>query len=232
MKLIAPSNRVIIKVDLESKNSHTFKDGTKIKLERVYDNFNMRYVKPVNATVVAANGIPEDAEILIHHNATHDTYKLFNYLRPTAEASSDIQYFSIPIEECFLWRDSQDKAWQPLNNFVTGLRIFEPYTGFLEGIPSTLIKNKIYVTSGELTGKVVTTLISSDYEIIYQNDDGTEGKIIRLRYYPEGHERNEVIAIDHDLTSRVINNEVLIGYGLSDASKLVTISTPNLVCLS
>ena len=41
-----------------------------------------------------------------------------------------------------------------------------------------------------------------------------------------------VIAIDHDLTSRVINNEVLIGYGISDASKLVTISTPNLVCLN
>lgn len=232
MKLIAPLNRVIIKVDLESKNSHTFKDGTKIKLERVYDNFNMRYVKPVNATVVAAKYIPEGAEILIHHNATHDTYKLFNYLKPTAEASSDIQYFSIPIEECFLWRDGQDKSWQPLNNFVTGLRIFEPYNGFLQGIPPTLIKNKIYVTSGELTGTVVTTLISSDYEIIYQNDDGTEGKIIRLRYYAEGNERNEIIAIDHDLTSRVVNNEVLIGYGIPDASKLVTISTPNVVCLS
>jgi hypothetical protein len=56
MKLKAPSNRVIIKVDLESKNSHTFKDGTKLKLERVYDNFNMRYVKPVNAEVVDADG--------------------------------------------------------------------------------------------------------------------------------------------------------------------------------
>lgn len=232
MKLIAPLNRVIIKVDLESKNSHTFKDGTKIKLERVYDNFNMRYVKPVNATVVAAKNIPEGSDILIHHNATHDTYKLFNYLKPTAEASSNVQYFSIPIEECFLWRDGQDKPWQPLNNFVTGLRIFQPYNGTLEGIPPSLIKNKIYVTSGDLTGKVVTTLISSDYEIIYQNDDGTEGKIIRFRYYPDGNERNEVIAIDHDLTSRVINNEFLIGYGISDASKLVTISTPNVVCLS
>jgi hypothetical protein len=231
MKLIAPSNRVIIKVDLESKNSHTFKDGTKIKLERVYDNFNMRYVKPVNATVVAAKDIPEGAEILIHHNATHDTYKLFNYLKPTAEASSDIQYFSIPIEECFLWRNGQNEAWQPLNNFITGLRIFEPYTGFLEGIPPALIKNKIYITSGELTGKVATTLISSDYEIIYQNDDGTDGRIIRLRYYNDGNERNEIIAIDHSLTDRVLNNEVLIGYSISDAAKLINITTPD-VCLS
>ena len=55
----------------------------------------MRYVKPVNAEVVDGKNIPTGAEILIHHNATHDTYKIFNYQRPTTEASSDIQYFSI-----------------------------------------------------------------------------------------------------------------------------------------
>jgi len=231
MKLKAPSNRVIIKVDLESKNSHTFKDGTKIKLERVYDNFNMRYVKPVNAEVVNAKDIPVGAEILIHHNATHDTYKIFNYQRPTAEASSDMQYFSIPIEECFMWRSEKGSSWNPLNNFITGLRIFEPYTGILQGIDPTLVKNKIYITSGELAGNVVGTVISSDYEIIYQDDDGTEGRIIRLRYYPEGNDRNEVISIEHEMTQKVVNGELLVGYNISDASKLVTFSTPNLVCL-
>jgi hypothetical protein len=231
MKLKAPSNRVIIKVDLESKNSHTFKDGTKIKLERVYDNFNMRYVKPVNAEVVDAAEIPAGAEILIHHNATHDTYKIFNYQRPTAEASSDMQYFSIPIEECFMWRSEKGSTWNPLNNFITGLRLFEPYTGFLQGVEPTIVKNKIYVTSGDLAGNVVGTVVSSDYEIIYQNDDGTEGKIIRLRYYPEGNERNEVISIEHELTEKVVKGDLMVGYNISDASKLVTISTPNLVCL-
>jgi hypothetical protein len=220
MKLISPANRVIIKVDLESKNSHTFKDGTKIKLERQYDNFNMRYVKPVNAEVVNAKNIPAGAEILIHHNATHDTYKIFNYQRPTAEASSDIQYFSIPIEECFMWREEKGSTWNALNNFITGLRIFEPYSGTLQGIDPSLIKNKIYVTSGELAGNVVGTVISSDYEIIYQNDDGTEGKIIRLRYYPEGNDRNEVISVEHEYTERVKNGELLIGYSISDAKKL------------
>jgi hypothetical protein len=220
MKLKAPENRVIIKVDLESKNSHTFKDGTKIKLERQYDNFNMRYVKPVNAEVVSAKDIPEGAEILIHHNATHDTYKIFNYLRPTEEASSDMQYFSIPIEECFMWRSEKGSTWNPLNNFITGLRVFEPYSGILEGIDATLIKNKIYVTSGELSGNVVGTVISSDYEIIYQDDDGTEGKIIRLRYYPEGNDRNEVISIEHEMTDKVKNGDLLVGYNVSDAKKL------------
>jgi hypothetical protein len=220
MRLKAPSNKVIIKVDLESKNSHTFKDGTKIKLERVYDNFNMRYVKPVNAEVVDASDIPVGSEILIHHNATHDTYKIFNYQKPTTEASSDMQFFSIPIEECFMWRSEKGSMWNPLNNFITGLRIFEPYTGFLHGIEPKLVKDKIYVTSGELSGNVVGTVISSDYEIIYQNDDGTEGKIIRLRYYPEGNDRNEVISVEHELTEKVVNGDLLIGYNISDAKKL------------
>ena len=231
MRLIAPSNRVIIKVDLESKNSHTFKDGTKIRLERIYDNFNMRYVKPVNGIVVNAKDIPEGAEILIHHNSTHDTYKIFNYQKPTTEASSDVQYFSIPIEECFLWREGKGSSWKPLNNFVTALRIFKPYKGIMEGVEPQLMKNKLYITSGELKGNVVTTVISSDYEIIYQNDDGTEGKIIRLRYFNDGSDRNEVIAVEHHLTEMVISGDLLVGYGKSDATKLVTISTPNIVCL-
>jgi len=220
MKLKAPTNRVIIKVDLESKNSHTFKDGTKIKLERVYDNFNMRYVKPVNAEVVDAKDIPAGAEILIHHNATHDTYKIFNYQRPTTEASSDIQYFSIPIEECFMWREGKGSIWNALNNFVTALRIFKPYKGMLQGIEPEVMNNKLYITSGELKGRAVNTVISSDYEIIYQNDDGTEGRIIRLRYYPDGNDRNEIIAINDNMTELIENGDLLVGYNKSDAKKL------------
>ena len=220
MKLKAPSNRVIIKIDLESKNSHTFKDGTKIKLERVYDNFNMRYVKPVNAEVVDAKDIPTGAEILIHHNATHDTYKIFNYQRPTTEASSDIQYFSIPIEECFMWREGKGSIWNALNNFVTALRIFKPYNGMLEGIEPEVMNNKLYITSGELKGKAVNTVISSDYEIIYQNEDGTEGRIIRLRYFPDGNDRNEITAINDNLTELVKNGDLWVGYSKSDAKKL------------
>ena len=220
MKLKAPSNRVIIKVDLESKNSHTFKDGTKIKLERVYDNFNMRYVKPVNAEVVDAKDIPAGSEILIHHNATHDTYKIFNYQRPTTEASSDIQYFSIPIEECFMWREGKGSIWNALNNFVTALRIFKPYNGMLQGIEPEVMNNKLYITSGELKGRAVNTVISSDYEIIYQNDDGTEGRIIRLRYFPDGNDRNEIIAINDNMTELVESGELLVGYNKSDAKQL------------
>ena len=96
MKLKAPKGRVIVKVDLESKNFHTFADGTKIKLERQYDNFNMRYVKPVNAEIVDGFGLDEGADALIHHHATHDTYSIFNSMPPTKDASSDVKFYSIP----------------------------------------------------------------------------------------------------------------------------------------
>lgn len=217
--LKAPKGRVIIKVDLEAKNSHTFEDGTKIHLARKYDNFNMRYVKPVNAIVVNAENIPEGAEVLIHHNATHDTYRLFNYLPPTLDASTDVRFYSIPEGECFLWREDGGE-WKTLSNFVTALRIFKPYTGALLGIQPTVINDVLYVTSGYLKGTAVNTLKKCDYEIIYQENNGQEGSIIRLRHGESDEDRNEIIAINSYATDMIKNKEYLIGITLSDAKTL------------
>jgi hypothetical protein len=221
MKLIAPTGRVIIKIDLESKNSHTFADGTKIRLERQYDNFNMRYVKPVNAEVVNAKDIPEGAEILIHHNSTHDTYRLFNYLPPTKDASTSLKYYSIPEQECFFWRENNGSEWKTLNNFVTALRLYKPYIGTFEGIEPSLVKNKLYITSGEYAGNVVDVVNASDYQVIFQGDDGKEESLIRLRHFEgEENEREEIIAVDHHLTGLVKSGKILVGYDKSSASKL------------
>lgn len=220
MKLKAPSNRVVIKVDLESKNTHKFADGTTIRLERQFDNFNMRYVKPTNAIVVSANNIPEGSEILIHHNSTHDVYRIFNYLPPTTDASSNVKYYSIPEEECFFWREKVGDEWNPMPNFVTALRLYKPYVGSFEGIDPTLLKDRLYITSGELKGHAVITLKSSDYEIIYQNENGTEDRVIRVRYYDEWNERNEIICIDHELTEKINTGEILVGLSVSDAKTL------------
>jgi hypothetical protein len=221
IKLIAPKGRVIIKVDLESKSFHTFSNGTKIKLERQYDNFNMRYVKPVNAIVVNGIGVTEGADILIHHNATHDTYRIFNYQPPTKEASSDVKYYSIPEQECFLWKEKGSSTWNTLHNYVTALRIFKPYLGVMAGIEPQQIKNKLYITSGELKGKVCDTVGSADYQIIYQGEDGKEESVIRLRHYEnEDNSREEIIAIEHGLTKLVEKGEYLVGMTKNDAKKL------------
>jgi hypothetical protein len=221
MKLVAPKGRVIIKIDLDAKNFHSFSDGTKIRIERQYNNFNMRYVKPVNATVISAHGIDEESDVLIHHNSTHDTYKIFNYQGPTEDASSDIKYYSIPEQECFFWRKPGDSTWNTLDNFVTALRVFKPYEGTFEGIQPTLIKNKLYITSGKLSGKVCQVVNAADYQVIFQGDDGTEQFLIRIRHYEkEYNEREEVIAVDHELTEMVKKGDVLVGYTPIDAKKL------------
>ena len=64
--LIHTFGRVVIKINLEYKNSHTLSDGLKISLQRQFNNLNRRYTEPVNAIVISAEDIPKDAEILIH----------------------------------------------------------------------------------------------------------------------------------------------------------------------
>jgi hypothetical protein len=77
MKLIAPKDKIIVEVDLESKNSHTFQDGTKIRLERGYDNFNGRYTNPVNGVLIDGMGLKPGTPVIMHHNTIHDTNKVF-----------------------------------------------------------------------------------------------------------------------------------------------------------
>ena len=65
-QLKAVDGKVIISVDLEGKNSHTFSDGTKIRLERQYNNLNRRETHPVNAIVIDGEGVKSGSQILIH----------------------------------------------------------------------------------------------------------------------------------------------------------------------
>src|SRR5688500_10528513 len=142
-------DRVILWVNLEEKNFHTFEGGQKIRLERNWDNLNQRYVQPVNATVISAEGIPEGAEILIGHNSTHPTNQIFNYKNLSGEdIASDIKYFSVPLTECFAWRVGENE-WQPLPNFDFALRVFKPYSGLIAGIEPTVCKDTLYATTGK-----------------------------------------------------------------------------------
>ena len=220
-KLSHVQGRVVIKIDVEGKNSHRFDNGMVIRRERQYNEFNRRITEPVNAVVISADYIPAGAEILIGHNSLHDTNKLFNYdnLSGAAEAT-DVRYYSLPEEDCFAWR-GKDGVMKPLKNFEFGLRVFEPYKGVMIGVPPTVLKDKLFVTTGKLSGKVVGTLKSADYEIVYQGLNGKEERLIRFRHSPDSDfEKEEVAYIDHNLTKRVRKGELLVGLSVSDAKKL------------
>jgi len=211
-------NRVLIKIDLNLKNSHTFDNGTKIILERNIENLNQRETMPVNAEVVSADGLPKGAQVLIHHNSIHDSNKVFlsDFSRETSET-----YYSIPYLECYLWREGNGKEWKPIKGFETALRVYEPYTGTLEGVQPSPIKDVLYITSGKLKGKVVHTLKASDYEIIYQGGSGKEERKIRVRHFGnEENEREEIIAVDGYLTKKVKNSLLLVGLSSNNAKKI------------
>jgi hypothetical protein len=220
--LKAAKDHVIVKVKMDEKDSYTFESGMKIALQRDTENFDKKYTTISQGLVIHSEYIPAGATIYFHHNATHEMYELFNY-RPVSgnEIASNIKYFSIPENQCFLWREGNGQP-QPLKGFVTALRVFKPYKGILQGIEPTLLKNTLYVTSGELLGKVVRTLKACDYEVIFNNLQGREERIIRCRHFEddEHNDREEIIAIDNGATKKVEKGELYLGLSTSDAKPL------------
>jgi hypothetical protein len=213
--------RVVVKLDIEAKNTHRFEDGTVIRRERKYNQFNMRIAQPVNAIVISAEYIPCGTQILINHNAIHETNKIFDYPELTGkDAENDIRYYSLPEEDCYAWLDI-DGSWKPLKNFEFSLRVFEPYKGSLLGIEPTLYVDTLYVTTGSLRGKVVGTLKFCDYEIVFQGLGGKEERVIRFRHSEdESFEREEVAFVNDFLTERMSNGELLVGFEPTDAKTI------------
>lgn len=222
-KLECVQDRVIVSVNMEEKNSHQFADGTKIRLERNWNNLDQKYTQPVNGVVISGDGIPEGAEMLISHNSTHPTNEIFNFKNLSgSEIASDIKYFSVPIGECFAWRKGEGE-WHPMPNFDFALCVFEPYDGVLTGIQPTKLNDVLYVLTGKYKGNVVLTLKGCDYEIIYQEKTtGREGNIIRFR--PDGNEKEqrdpEICAILHSETEKVKSGKLLVGLNTSDCKPL------------
>lgn len=213
--------RVIVSVDTQSKNWHTFQDGTKIRRERQFNEFNRRITEPVNATVISADKVPSGSEILISHNAIHDSNRIFDYTSLSGVfESTDIKYYSLHESDCFAWRDEKDE-FHPMKNFCFALRVFQPYKGLITGILPTIVKDVLYITSGELCGNICHVLKASDYTIVFQGKDGREKNIIRCRHFEDQYdERQEVIAISHELTDKLVNGELLIGISPQDAKPI------------
>ena len=213
--------RVVVKLDMEGKNNHTFEHGLKIRLERQYNNLNRRETEPVNAIVVNGEGLPQGAEILIHHNSCHPVNQIFNYLSLSGEEKeATIKYFSVPEEECFLYRKQNSNEWHPCKGWATALRVYKPYNGTLTGIEPTQVKNVLWITSGEYKNNVCQVVYASDYTIVFQDVDGRENKIIRLRHFENQYnDREEIIALMNELTKKVKKGELLIGLEPNKAVK-------------
>ncbi len=214
--------RIIVKVDLEQKNHFTFEDGTTIRLERDYENLDRKYTQQVLGVVIDAENIPKEALVLFHHNSVHETYEVLNHSNLSGEEiASGIRIYSIMERDCFFWKMIEDNEWKPTKGFDTALRIFQPYTGILLGIEPKKIKDTLYITSGKYKGLCCRTVDHADYMMTFRDpQNGKDKNIIRLR--PDGDEDREpeVIAIDHLITEKINNGEILIGLSPSDCKTL------------
>lgn len=214
-------NRIVIKVDHNYKKSHKFADGTVLALERGWNNLDKRETAEVNGIVISAEDIPQGAEILIHHNATHDTNKILDHGQLSGlKIASHIEYYSIPETQAFFWRKDSE-TWHPVKGYVTGIQVYKPYRGILQGIDPTIIKDTLYITSGDLKGQVCHTVRAANYEMIFQDLDGRENRLIRCRHWDdEDNEREELTAISHYLTQKVNSGEYIIGLTPTTAKSL------------
>jgi hypothetical protein len=222
-KLTHADGRIVIKVDIQYKNSWTFANGTKISLERKYDCFDKKYTQPVNAIVISAENIPEGCEILIHHNSVDETNKINDY-KPLSgdDIASNIRYFSIPESEAFAWYDKESKQWLPIDGFDFALNVFKPYNGILHGVEPTQLKDTLLITTGEYKGQVVRTLKASNYNIIFQDTNGREGNLIRIRSSEDLKTKREceIVALDHSLTDLYNKGGLLAGIKKLDAKPI------------
>ena len=220
--LVHTDGRIVIKLDIKNKDSHTFASGLTIRRERAFNEFNRRISQPVNCLVISGEGIPKGAELLIDHNALHETNRINDYKNSFENDGSDrVRYFSIETYECYAWRMGSDN-WQAVPPFEFALRVIKPYKGILHGIEPEIVKDTLFVTSGELSGNVVKTVKAADYCLVYQESNGREGNLICFR--PFGNQKRnmeeEAIAILHHETEQVNNGLLLIGYEAKDAKTL------------
>lgn len=214
--------RVIVKADIEGKNWHTFADGTKIRVERQYDNLDRKHTEQVLGEVISAENIPAGAMVLFHHNCIHPVNQIYNHSKLSGdEIASGVRIFSFLENECFLWKMPGEENWKPNIGFAICEYVFEPYKGELLGIAPKKIKNVLYIASeGNYNGKICRCLNATGLPIIFLNEKGVEETIIRLRTFNEENDREEVIAIDNILTSRLNKGELYIGTNERDCKPL------------
>jgi hypothetical protein len=208
------NNRIIVSVDMEYKNHFKLTDDVNLKLMRDIEQFDGRIKSPVNAIVISGEGLEAGWEILIGHNCAHPTHQIHNH---GLDIPVDTKIYSLSVEQCFIYRENKEAKWKPCKGFLIVERIFKPYTGILLGIPPTEIKNALFVTSGNFLHQVLLTGLYCDYTIVFQEANGRESHITRMRDAHE--ERDEALAISHSLTDLVLSGELLIGETAETAKK-------------
>jgi hypothetical protein len=215
--------RILLIVDPEQKEYHTFSNGITIAHKRNFNNLDQKHTQQVLGTIVSAENIPAGALALFHHNCLHEVNHVHDHgFLTQEELAAGIKIISIREEECYLWKMPGETEWQPAKNFCIAERVFKPYEGLIHGILPTKIENVLYVKTGEFAGNVLHTVKATDFPIIFVNESGQEETIIRCRHFEDGsnYDREELIAVSHTLTEKLYAGDLLVGINPEDAKQV------------
>lgn len=209
----AIKGNVIIKMDVLQKWKYNLTEDIQIQIEKGHD-FNLRQDRPSRGYCINGDGIPYDAEVLVHHLTTEMNYEVpyIHEFLTEKEIEDGFQIFNIPEDMVFAYRTDK-KEWTPYKHFLITQRLFKEYEGPLTGMPKEKIKNRLLVVNGkdewdgeetDLSGKVMIVTENSDYEIIFHDTDNRPYSIIRTR-------QRELVAIDEGLTKQVFDKKIFVG---------------------
>lgn len=216
-------HKVLIEVDITQRNSYRFANGTELVMFPKTDQFDKRFWAATSGIVVSADDMPAGSEVLIEHNSCEPTNAVVEY----ENANPNIKLFSVPEMEVYAWRSPHYNEWVATKYYAIGLHVYKPYKGILQNIKAEVIKNTLLILSGELKDKVVHILKNGEYTIVYQDRNGKPNELLVTFNAPPEEQgdiiidaKQEVIAIDHSLTERWLNGELLAGLTHENAKSI------------
>lgn len=224
---------ILIAIDIHNKEIYNITDDIQIQLERSY-NFNLREDSVSTGVLIDGGNMPKGCSILFHHNAKTSGHDIegADLLTPE-QVKKGFKAYNLPLDMCYFYFDKGD--WQPCQDIVRTLRLYTPYVAPLGGLvlPDSftkpqLIEGRLLVINGiddwedckvDISRNVFIVTKYADYEMLYHNEKNKEASVIRTR-------ARELVAIDGELTEKVLSGEILVGVSDTDCKPFVdTIKT-------
>jgi hypothetical protein len=188
--------RVIILVDVDEKETHSFKkeDGTEGKIymanEYSWDSRITNFTQGVLLTDY--KNLKAGTNVLAHHNSMREESELTDKRIPHG-------YKIFSVEGIFVYFGIIDGKLIPIDGFMVAERLYLEQSSILEAekvkIPNKLriLAKPDSITDFEV-GDIAITYVHSDYEMTH-NVNGTVETAIRLRY-------SDCLAVDHEFNKR------------------------------
>lgn len=199
-------NRLLITINSELKNTYNLTDGVTIVLLRDEMQFDGRIKNAVQGYIYGTT-----TEVLLDHNSHHRVNEVLDHDILLPEHTG---LYSILKSEIYAYRQDDNNDWLPHtweddngeHGFLLVERVWESYNGLLVGLGPKVMKNRLFVSEGRYKHKVLITENHCDYTIVYQERNGREASLTRMR-----DNEFEIVGVDDELTGKVLSGKLLIG---------------------